>query len=123
MTRKNKRTAKAEPVTRETRAARCTELVPTAEEIRCRAHEIYQWRRCSGVQGDEETDWKQAERELTVHGDGVRPTALVDAESSVGEALNRMAYAKATNGIALDTFDQASDRVTALSVNLLRTDA
>lgn len=44
--------------------AGATQRVPTSEEIRARAYEIYRARVTAGTFGSAESDWTQAEREL-----------------------------------------------------------
>jgi len=51
------------------------EFIPTDEQIRSRAHEIYQARCDSGECGDELADWIAAECELKARGDDDRQTA------------------------------------------------
>lgn len=41
------------------------ELKPATDQIRRRAYEIYTQRLAQGLRGSPETDWFQAERELT----------------------------------------------------------
>lgn len=41
------------------------EVKPSAELIRRRAYEIYQDRLARGIRGDANTDWLQAEREIS----------------------------------------------------------
>lgn len=62
-------------------------IVPTEDQIRARAFEIYRRRMERGLPGDAVSDWLQAERELTSPSTGpievtVRPTGL-QARSAV----------------------------------------
>ncbi len=59
-----------------------TVLVPPEDEIRSRAHAIYQARCASGSEGDELADWIAAECELKARGSGDREIARLGAESS-----------------------------------------
>jgi hypothetical protein len=56
--------------------------VPTDEQIRCRAHEIYLARCESGDSGDELADWTAAECELKARDNGSQQTAANEAAES-----------------------------------------
>ncbi len=47
-----------------TETAEFGEIVPTREQVRWRAYELYEARRHNGRGGDAVTDWMAAEREL-----------------------------------------------------------
>lgn len=123
MTHKHEKTRASGTVSCEMMAADSPRIVPTDDQIRCRAHEIYQARRGSGMWGNEMTDWIAAERELAVRVDDGQPTARVDSESSVSEALHGTAHAEKTNGSALVASDRAPNRVRELSASPLNTGA
>ena len=64
MTRNEMRTAKSETANCDLLNADCAGFAPTDEQIRSRAHEIYQARCSTNSDGDELADWVAAESEL-----------------------------------------------------------
>jgi len=66
MTRKDETVKKPKAAKGETSDEDYRDFLPTQEQIRSRAHELYLARCDSGVDGDEQTDWIVAERELKV---------------------------------------------------------
>jgi hypothetical protein len=78
MTRKEVATRNAETM------SEATEAVPSPEQVRSRAFEIYCERCEDGRAGDALTDWVTAERELTTGEGRGRETALVGAEPERG---------------------------------------
>lgn len=66
MTRKDETVKKPKAAKGETLDEEYRDFLPTQEQIRSRAHELYRARCDNGVGGDEQTDWIAAERELEV---------------------------------------------------------
>ena len=84
MTRKESQTRASETVNSKVLAEGTEQFVPTDEQIRSRAHEIYRARCDSGDSGDELTDWIAAECELKAVGDDGQQTASYNAAASSG---------------------------------------
>ncbi|MCA9243302.1 MAG: DUF2934 domain-containing protein [Phycisphaerales bacterium] len=64
MAQKHTATQKAELTGCANETAEMGEVVPTHEQVRCRAYEIYQERCRNGVDGNDLADWIAAESEL-----------------------------------------------------------
>ena len=82
MTRKDTKTRESEAVNTDEMPVDWAEFLPTDDEVRSRAHAIYQSRCATGSAGDEVADWIAAERELKGRGNGDQETARYDVESS-----------------------------------------
>lgn len=85
MARKDMPTRKPETVTGAMEAAQLAEVVPTDDQIRRRAYEIYDARCHNGASGDALADWIAAEAELNVGNNGHEQVARTGAESSRSE--------------------------------------
>jgi hypothetical protein len=82
VTHKETKARASEPVTSKVLAEGSEQFVPTDEQIRSRAYELYKARCDRGDSGDELTDWIAAECELRARGDGDQQTAPYEAASS-----------------------------------------
>ncbi len=85
MARKVTKTRESEAVNTDEMTVDWAEFLPTDDEIRSRAHAIYQARCASGSEGDELADWTAAQCELKARGKGDQETARYDAASSEAE--------------------------------------
>ncbi|HEX6943334.1 MAG TPA: hypothetical protein VF128_10435 [Gemmatimonadaceae bacterium] len=81
MKRNEMTTTESETATRDLSTADCEDCAPTDEQIRSRAHEIYQARCTTGNGGDELDDWIAAESELKARVNGDQEPTAYGAES------------------------------------------
>ena len=82
MTLEDTKTREVEALDTEMEAADRMEFLPTDDEIRSRAHAIYQARCDSGGEGDGLADWIAAECELKARGNGAQQATQHDAGPS-----------------------------------------
>lgn len=85
MTRKDMPTQKPGSVDGATNTARLAEVVPTVDQVRRRAYEIYDARCRNGACGDALADWIAAEVELKAGGNGHEHVARIGGESNRSE--------------------------------------
>ena len=83
MKRNEMTTTESEPANRDLSTADCEDFAPKDEQIRSRAHEIYQARCATGGGGDELADWIAAECELRARVNGDQEPTAHGAESKV----------------------------------------
>jgi hypothetical protein len=85
MARKDMPTRKPETGTGATETAQLAEVVPTHDQVRHRAYEIYDARCHNGACGDALADWIAAEAELKVGSNGHEQVARIGSESGRSE--------------------------------------